>query len=199
MGLKLIGVHGKARSGKDTVARILVDEHGFVRTAFADPLKAASAVLFGWSVDFAFSEGVKTLKSPLWGNLTGREIFQKFGTEAMRGTFGDDFWIKRWAFDHVRLKDKHSIVVADVRTNAEADMIRGLGGLIIHLERHGAGLRGLEGMHSSEAGITFNRSTDLRIENNGTLSELEDEINRIVAFIEVSGSELGLRNEKVED
>ena len=197
MGLKLIGVHGKARSGKDTVARILGDEHGFVRTAFADPLKAASAVLFGWPVDLAFSDEIKGYKSPLW-DITGRTAFQRLG-DAMKIGFGTDFWIKRWACEYARLRDKHSIVVADVRTNAEADMIRGLGGLIIHLERHGAGLRGLEGMHSSEAGITFNRSTDLRLSNNGTLSELEDEINRIVAFIEVSGSELGLRNEKVED
>ncbi len=197
MGLKLIGVHGKARSGKDTVARILGDEHGFVRTAFADPLKAASAVLFGWPVEMAFSDEIKGYKSPLW-DITGRTAFQRLG-DAMKIGFGTDFWIKRWACEYARLKDKHSIVVADVRTNAEADMIRGLGGVILHLERRGAGLTGLEGMHSSEAGITFNRSTDLRIENNGTLSELEDEINRIVAFIEVSGSELGLRNEKVED
>jgi len=197
MGLKLIGVHGKAQSGKDTIARVLVEEHGFVRMAFADPLKAASAVLFGWPVEMAFSDEIKGYKSPLW-DITGRTAFQRLG-DAMKIGFGPDFWIKRWACEYARLKDKHSIVVADVRTNAEADMIRGLGGLIIHLERHGAGLRGLEGMHSSEAGITFNRSTDLRIENNGTLSELEDEINRIVAFIEVSGSELGLRNEKVED
>lgn len=197
MGLKLIGVHGKARSGKDTIANHLVDEHGFVRTAFADPLKAASAVLFGWPVDLAFSDEIKVYKSPLW-DITGRTAFQRLG-DAMKIGFGTDFWIKRWACEYARLKDKHSIVVADVRTNAEADMIRGLGGIILHLERRGAGLSGLEGMHSSEAGITFNRSTDLRIENNGTLSELEDEINRIVAFIEVSGSELGLRNEKAED
>lgn len=197
MGLKLIGVHGKARSGKDTIANHLVDEHGFVRTAFADPLKAASAVLFGWPVDLAFSDEIKGYKSPLW-DITGRTAFQRLG-DAMKIGFGTDFWIKRWACEYARLKDKHSIVVADVRTNAEADMIRGLGGVILHLERRGAGLSGLEGMHSSEAGITFNRSTDLRIENNGTLSELEDEINRIVAFIEVSGSELGLRNEKAED
>ena len=197
MGLKLIGVHGKARSGKDTIANHLVDEHGFVRTAFADPLKAASAVLFGWPVDLAFSDEIKGYKSPLW-DITGRTAFQRLG-DAMKIGFGTDFWIKRWACEYARLKDKHSVVVSDVRSDAEADMIRGLGGVILHLERRGAGLSGLEGMHSSEAGITFNRSTDLRIENNGTLSELEDEINRIVAFIEVSGSELGLRNEKAED
>jgi len=135
----------------------------------------------------------------LWNDLTGREIFQKFGTEAMRGTFGDDFWIKRWACDYTRLRKKHSIVVSDVRTNIEADMIRGLGGLILHVERRGAGLSGLEAFHSSERGIIFNKGTDLRLENNGTLEELEDEVHRIVAFIEVSGKELGFRNEVEED
>ncbi len=197
MGLKLIGVHGKARSGKDEIARVLVEEHGFIRTAFADPMKAAAAIAFGWPPELAFSDEIKSHKSDLWG-LTGREIFQKFGTEAMRGTFGDDFWIKRWAFDYVRLRATHSIVVSDIRTNVEADMVRQLGGLILHLERKGAGLRGLEALHSSEAGIRFNSKTDLRITNNGTIEELADEVHRIVAFIEVSGNELGFRNEKVE-
>lgn len=197
MGLKLIGVHGKARSGKDTIARVLVDEHGFVRTAFADPLKASAAILFGWPVDLAFSDEIKTYKSPLW-DITGRAAFQKLG-DAMKAEFGQEFWIKRWAYEYARLKPKHSIVISDVRTDLEAQVIRDLGGLILHLERRGAGLDGVEGMHNSEAGIRFNKSTDLRISNNGTLSELEDEINRIVAFIEVSGVELGFRNEKVED
>ncbi len=198
MGLKLIGVHGKARSGKDTIARVLVEEHGFVRMAFADPLKAAASILFNWPPEIAFSDEIKAYKSPLWNNLTGREIFQKLGTEAMRGTFGDDFWIKRWACDYGRLRKKHSIVVSDVRTNIEADMIRGLGGLILHVERRGAGLTGLEAFHSSERGIIFNKGTDLHLHNNGTLEELEDEVHRIVAFIEVKGKELGFRNEMAE-
>ena len=198
MGLKLIGVHGKAQSGKDTIARVLVEEHGFVGMAFTDPLKAAASILFNWPPEIAFSDEIKTHQNPLWNDLTGREIFQKFGTEAMRGTFGDDFWIKRWACDYSRLRKKHSIVVSDVRTNIEADMIRGLGGLILHVERRGAGLSGLEAFHSSERGIIFNKGTDLRLENNGTLEELEDEVHRIVAFIEVSGKELGFRNEVEE-
>ena len=38
----LIGLVGKKRAGKDTVAATLVEGFGFVRYAFADPLKAAS-------------------------------------------------------------------------------------------------------------------------------------------------------------
>lgn len=196
MGLKLIGVHGKARSGKDTLARTLVEEHGFVRMAFADPMKAAASILFDWPPEVAFSDEIKEYHSPLW-NLTGRQVFQKFGTEAMRGTFGDDFWIKRWAVDYLKIKDKHSVVVADVRSNAEAEIIRQFGGIVVHLERSGAGLKGKEALHSSEAGITFNRVRDVRIRNDGTLDELANEAHALITFIERYADEFNLRNEVI--
>lgn len=197
MGLKLIGVTGKARSGKDTVATILVEEHGFVRTAFADPLKQAAAILFDWPPELAFSDSIKEHLSPFW-NMTGREIMQKFGTEAMRGTFGEDFWVKRWVTEYARLSPKHSIVVSDVRTETEAKAIRGLGGIILHIVRKGAGLSGAEGQHSSEAGIKFDSEGDLWVNNNGTMAELESEMNRIIAFIEIVAGDLGFRNVKAE-
>jgi dephospho-CoA kinase len=37
--IKIIGLSGRADSGKTTVARYLVEQYGFVRTAFGDPLK----------------------------------------------------------------------------------------------------------------------------------------------------------------
>lgn len=42
-----IGVSGKARSGKDTLAGYLVDRYGFVRFAFADRLRELAVELFG--------------------------------------------------------------------------------------------------------------------------------------------------------
>lgn len=196
MGIKLIGIHGKARSGKDTFASVFVEEHGFVRMAFADPLKAATCMLFNWPADLVFSDEIKTFESPFW-NLTGRQVFQKFG-DAMKRGFGDDFWVKRWAIDYAKIKDKHSVVVADVRTNAEADMIRGLGGIIVHVVRDGAGLKGLEGMHNSEAGIAYNTKRDVRVDNNGTLAELANEAHAMITFIEQYADQFGLRNEVLE-
>jgi hypothetical protein len=197
MGIKLIGIHGKARSGKDTLANVFVEEHGFVRMAFADPLKAAASVLFNWPIAFVLSDEFKTFESPFWG-MTGREVLQKLGTEAMRGTFGDDFWLKRWATDYAKIKDAHSVVVADVRSNAEADLIRGLGGIVVHIVRDGAGLKGMEALHSSEAGITFNRKRDVRLNNNGTLDDLTNEAHAMITFIEKYADEFGLRNEVLE-
>jgi hypothetical protein len=197
MGLKLIGVTGKARSGKDTVATILVEEHGFVRTAFADPLKQAAAILFDWPPELAFSDSIKEHLSPFW-NMTGREIMQKFGTEAMRGTFGEDFWVKRWVTEYARLSPKHSIVVSDVRTDTEANAIRDLGGIIVHLRRDSAGLAGAEALHSSEAGIKFDKASDIWVDNNGTVADLVDEAHRLIAFVETEASRLGFRNVKIE-
>lgn len=45
----IIGITGKAGSGKDTVADLLVHEHGFVKVAMADPLKRICMDLFGFS------------------------------------------------------------------------------------------------------------------------------------------------------
>ena len=193
MGLKLIGITGKARAGKDTFARILVEDHGFKRMAFADPVKVASAIIFGWPIEQVFDDSFKTFRSDYWG-LTVREAFQRVGTEAIRGEFGDDHWIKRWLLDYSRVKDIMSVVVSDVRSEAEAEAIRSLGGMIVHLHRDKAGLQGSEGQHSSEAGIAFGER-DINIDNNGALHQLENQVHILIQFIEKHAAETGLRNE----
>ena len=43
----LIGLSGKAGSGKDTAAEYLMAMHGFRQVAFADPLRAVVSAVFG--------------------------------------------------------------------------------------------------------------------------------------------------------
>jgi hypothetical protein len=47
--LNIIGIAGRAGAGKDTVADILVREHGFVKIALADPLKRACKEFFNFT------------------------------------------------------------------------------------------------------------------------------------------------------
>ena len=44
----IIGLSGTIGCGKDTVADYLVNIHRFKREAFANSLKEAMAVIFGW-------------------------------------------------------------------------------------------------------------------------------------------------------
>lgn len=56
----IIGIAGKARSGKDTLAGLLVKHHGFRRDAFADGVRAAALALDPivdmWDVDNSCSD-----------------------------------------------------------------------------------------------------------------------------------------------
>lgn len=46
--MKVVAISGWARSGKDTAAKILIEDYGFNRIAFADPLKNTVAEQFGF-------------------------------------------------------------------------------------------------------------------------------------------------------
>jgi hypothetical protein len=171
----LIGITGKARSGKDAIAKYLYAAHGFTRIAFADPLKMAAQSAFGLTNEQTWSDDLKEVVIDSWG-LTPRRIFQLFGNEAMKPVFGDDHWINRWIISANTLIDD-DIVVPDVRFEHEAAMIRRRGGIIVHVHRPAVeGLLGAAGAHSSEAGIDF-RAGDFRIDNNGTLENLASKVD----------------------
>lgn len=179
----LIALHGKARSGKDTFARGLLANHGFVRMAFADPLKSAVAGLFNIPQQTAFSDD-KTQVLPAWG-LTLRDVLQRFGTEAMRGTFGDDFWIKRWHAEYRECIKVSNVIVTDLRFPNEAEMIRSMGGTIVHIQREDGGLAGSAAQHASEQVLPFEQG-DRIVENNGSLDKLAAKARMIVNDIEAA-------------
>lgn len=101
--VRLIGLTGLPRSGKDTFAAHLVENHHYVRRAFATPLKAAAAILLGremWEMEGQHGFDRNAIL-PEWGFST-REFLQKFGTECLRNQIRQDFWIEhmrhRWTW-----------------------------------------------------------------------------------------------------
>lgn len=161
--MRLIGIAGRAHSGKDTVCSILTDGYfqGFGRAAFADPLKKMLAVM---GVDC--SDEMKDKIDPCYGK-TPRYMMQTLGTEWGRGMIGKNVWIKAFARRNAGL----SIVVPDVRYENEAALIREFG-VMIHITGRG----GIEGNHDSENTLPINM-LDVVIDNSGTLEDLPASID----------------------
>lgn len=174
--MKLIGITGKARSGKDTIAKYLWEQHEFTRIALADPLKIAVRSIFGLSHEQVYDDSLKETIVPYWG-MSPRQLFQQLGTEAVKGTFGDDTWVRRWLFSYSTLSQTDHVVVPDVRFDIEAGTIRDLGGIIIEVRR-GPGLVGSTGDHASERGLST--LPDAVISNDGTMCELFRKVDAVV-------------------
>ena len=173
--MKLIGITGKARSGKDAIAKHLWAEHCFTRIALADPLKSATQSAYGLTYEQCYSDDLKEVVIPYWG-LSPRQMFQQVG-ETYKDKFGEDFWIRRWKLSYGLFVLTDHVVVPDVRFDNEVEEIRSFGGVIIRVLR-GSGLEGVAGQHKSEAGVTT--PVNYTIDNTGSLAELHKQVDRIV-------------------
>lgn len=178
--MKLIGISGKARSGKDTIAKYLFERYAFTRIAFADPVKLAAQQAFGLSHAQTWDDDLKEVEIPYWG-MTPRQMFQKLGTDATHPVFGNDIWMKRWFMTYDLIKDTDHVVVPDARFDLEAGGIRNLGGIIIEVRR-GEGLGGDEGKHASERGLSI--APDVIIHNDGTLEDLYAAVDKVLELMQ---------------
>lgn len=181
----LIGLLGKARSGKDTFARGLV-ERGYTRVAFADPLRelveAIDPVVVGPGVrPVALStallaaggwEGVK--ESPY--SLEARRLLQQSGQAVRRVEPG--FWLQAGMdkADAV-INEGGAAVITDVRYTNEADAIQSAGGVLVRIVRPG-----LESTDTHLSETELDRyPVDFTVRNSGTAEDFV-EFARTVRF-----------------
>lgn len=156
--MKLIGLTGYARSGKDTIGSRLVTEHGFVRVAFADAVRDATLVLNPIVTINSDKMGVDEWRVQDLVDLYGwekcktiypeiRRLLQVMGTEVGRDIFGPSSWTDialRKIAEYANVESlcvgvTAKIVVTDVRFANEADLIHDLGGQVWKVERSGFG------------------------------------------------------------
>jgi hypothetical protein len=119
----IIGLTGYAQSGKDTVANILVENYGYQRIAFADPIRTLL-----YEANPMLKEGYRVqglVDVYGWDKVKvdypeARDLLQRLGVGA-RKTFGDMFWVQQ-ALRQVYFEG--SYVITDVRFPNEAKAIR---------------------------------------------------------------------------
>ena len=161
--MRLIGIAGPARAGKDTLCSYMLDnlDGTWLRSSFADPLKEMLRVL---GVDC--SDDAKAVISDDYG-VTPRHMMQTLGTEWGRNLIDGDIWVKAFA----RLNAGKCVIVPDVRFENEANLVREHG-VLIHLVGRG----GIEGNHVSENAIDF-KPGDIVIDNSRDLAWLHGQVD----------------------
>ncbi len=198
----IIGLTGAAGSGKDSVADILVAEHGFQRIAFADCLYDEVSTAFNVSVEFlknrdtkerqtfrlsmrncTDAEFVRTILrmhgiSPLmrifwrWKPRSPCQILQWWGD--YRRAQCESYLIDK-VRDRLMLTPNTHWVITDVRFQNEADLVREFGGQL------GLVLRPVV----EPVAVTFRKfwqtcNPDIVIRNDGTLDDLMADVCAMV-------------------
>ena len=202
--MAIISLSGLIGSGKNAVAEYLVQNHGFVQDSFAKSLKDAVAEIFGWNREMlegntAAARAERDIVDQWWAkrldipHLTPRWVLQNFGTNVCREHFHDDIWLASLE-NRLRNRQSENIVISDSRFFNELNMLEGLGGVTVRVERgllpdwwstattvHSDSKSLLamieSGIHRSEwdwAGFDFR----VQISNNGTLPQLYQKVEQ---------------------
>ena len=175
MKYRIIGIAGRARVGKDTLADHIMMKGGhYNKISFADPLKTMLMVGLGLTEEQLYGND-KAIVDHRYGK-TPREMMQTLGTEWGRKLVTQDIWVN--AVERVITENKNDYyVIPDIRFESEADMVRNVGGIVIHVKGKTTGSSGKQ--HQSEQGI-YPHSQDLFIDNTGSLPEYIKNINQFI-------------------
>ena len=163
--MKLIGITGKAGSGKDTVADIILQQYPGFKRAMAKPIKGAFKAVFGFDPD-QLPRDSKEKQIPGF-DFSARKAMQTLGTEWGR-TLDKNLWLKL-AHENYKfcLRKSGYLIIPDIRFDNEAEWIRANGGILIEVSRKD--LAEVEA-HESESGV--GEPPDYTIRNNGSIIDL---------------------------
>jgi hypothetical protein len=123
----IVALAGRAGTGKTTISHYLGQKYGFVRLAFADPLKRLAQRYFG------FSPGeIGERKTP-----AGRRTLQGIGM-MFREQVAPDYWVRQMTprLDAL-VAEGHKIIIDDCRFPNEKQLTESRGGAVWRVVRAG--------------------------------------------------------------
>lgn len=172
----IIGLTGKARSGKDTVGGFLKEAYGFELISFAKPLKDGLKLMLDLTEEHVNGE-LKEFVIERFGK-SPRQMLQTLGTEWGRDCVNQNIWVIIALHRANQILQKGGkVCITDVRFNNEAEAVRNNGGMVLHISRDNAPVVNL---HTSESGVEFNHVLDKVVQNNSSLDELFSHVKEIV-------------------
>ena len=179
----LVGICGKAGSGKDTVGDYLIDHYGFKKIALADPIKRLVKDIFALDDHTVYDRVAREQKLERWPSWTVRSLLQFIGTELFREQIDDAIWVKSLWYK-ISDDNDNNYVVSDVRFPNELQFFRDNAkeGEFFALKIVRPGYEGNVGLvgHMSEA---YDLEGDEEIINDGTKEDLYGKIDQIAKEI----------------
>lgn len=129
----LIGLTGYAGTGKDTVRKLLEQDHDFDGIAFADPIRDMLGTLLDSMEiprDWMIERELKEREIPGLG-VSYRQMAQALGTEWGR-SLNSDLWLDIAATKIAACNQygNPGVVISDVRFANEAEWIKAQGGIV---------------------------------------------------------------------
>jgi len=176
----IIAISGKKGSGKSTIGEIFRN-NGYILDSFANSVKDICTILFNY--DRNKLEGI-TEEDRKWRentnnkyNITPREAMILVGTEFGRKMINENIWIDT-LFNRYDKNDNKKLVITDLRFPNEYEEIKKRGGIIIRINRYNN-----KNLHYETECLLDEYKFDYIIDNNGTIDELKDKINKILTII----------------
>lgn len=203
----LVGMTGLAGAGKDMAAGVLV-ANGYQAIAFADRLREQVARAWGVSESVLTEPSTKHLLMPsmafvrcndayfrAWSFMRGHNAEKPRTPRSVMQAWGDFVRsvdplhyvrvVDHWILDRLRAGHRH-LVVTDVRLEAEANLIKHRGGVLLRVHR--------PDLHSSDTHCTEQPDTlpfDGSVLNNGSVHRLHGHV------LDSVGALLGYQARKV--
>lgn len=214
----IIGISGKARSGKDTFAEMLQIELNklsyppYIMMAFAHELKTRCQSAFDLSYEQLWGDEKEVedkryikehkdarsmeqqINEP--GIVSGSPIDVYWTAREIMQNYGafyrsidEQFWIKN-LFKVAEEKEYKNIIITDVRYVNEAEYIlHKKGGYVIRVERDNKDdVHNMQ--HPSETQLDGFGAFDFVVQNNGTLDDLEKSAKDVATFLKHSETDL---------